>query len=130
MAITLLIYSLFTGLSGIAHSVEAFLGYRFLVGLGVGGFLHFGRRHPAGPRILAAAGIFAVSLALRTADEPLCAALPARTTISPAARNTSSRRRRANVCIGRSAVLEAIFFRASPFDRILDPMQRCIGNLA
>ena len=44
--------------------------------LGVGGFLHFGRRHPAGPRILVAAGIFAVSLALRTADEPLCAALP------------------------------------------------------
>ncbi|WP_340117754.1 hypothetical protein [Pelagibius sp. 7325] len=44
--------------------------------LGVGGFLHFGRRHPAGPRILTAAGIFAVSLALRTADEPLCAALP------------------------------------------------------
>jgi hypothetical protein len=44
--------------------------------LGVGGVLHFGRRHPAGPRILVAAGIFAVSLALRTADEPLCAALP------------------------------------------------------
>lgn len=44
--------------------------------LGVGGFLHFGRRHPAGPRILAAAGLFAVSLALRTADQPLCAALP------------------------------------------------------
>jgi len=42
----------------------------------VGGFLHFGRRHPAGSRILAAAGIFAVSLALRTADQPLCAALP------------------------------------------------------
>lgn len=44
--------------------------------LGVGGFLHFGRRHPAGPRILLAAGIFALSLALRTADEPLCAVLP------------------------------------------------------
>lgn len=42
----------------------------------VGGFLHFARRHPAGPRILAAAGLFAVSLALRTADLPLCAALP------------------------------------------------------
>jgi MFS family permease len=37
MAVTLLIYSGFTGLSGIAHSVEAFLFYRFLVGLGVGG---------------------------------------------------------------------------------------------
>ena len=37
MAATLLIYSGFTGLSGTAHSVEVFLGYRFLVGLGVGG---------------------------------------------------------------------------------------------
>lgn len=37
MVATLLIYSGFTGLSGIAHSVEAFLAYRFLVGLGVGG---------------------------------------------------------------------------------------------
>ena len=37
MVATLLIYSGFTGLSGIAHSVPAFLTYRFLVGLGVGG---------------------------------------------------------------------------------------------
>ena len=37
MALTLLIYSGFTGLSGIVHSLEAFLGFRFLVGLGVGG---------------------------------------------------------------------------------------------
>lgn len=37
MAVTLLVYSGFTGLSGIAHSVEAFMTYRFLVGLGVGG---------------------------------------------------------------------------------------------
>ncbi|MEY4941634.1 MAG: putative niacin/nicotinamide transporter NaiP, partial [Verrucomicrobiota bacterium] len=37
MAATLLIYSGFTGLSGIAHSVPAFMVYRFLVGLGVGG---------------------------------------------------------------------------------------------
>ena len=37
MMITLLVYSGFTGLSGIAHSVPAFLLYRFLVGLGVGG---------------------------------------------------------------------------------------------
>jgi hypothetical protein len=47
--------------------------------LGVGGFLHFGRRHPAGPRILRAAGIFALSLALRTADLPLCAVVPSGT---------------------------------------------------
>ena len=44
--------------------------------LGVGGFLHFGRRHPAGPRILIAAAVFALSLAFRTADLRLCAALP------------------------------------------------------
>jgi MFS family permease len=37
MAVTLLVYSGFTGLSGIAHSIPAFLFYRFLVGLGVGG---------------------------------------------------------------------------------------------
>jgi MFS family permease len=37
MAVTLVIYSGFTGLSGLAHSVPAFLFYRFLVGLGVGG---------------------------------------------------------------------------------------------
>ncbi|GAB4392055.1 MAG: ceramidase domain-containing protein [Kiloniellaceae bacterium] len=44
--------------------------------LGVGGFLHFGRHHPAGRSILVAAGVFALSLAFRTADLPLCAALP------------------------------------------------------
>ncbi len=37
MVVTLLIYSGFTGLSGIAHSGYEFLVYRFLVGLGVGG---------------------------------------------------------------------------------------------
>jgi MFS family permease len=37
MVATLLIYSSFTGLSGIAHSLPAFMVYRFLVGLGVGG---------------------------------------------------------------------------------------------
>ena len=37
MVVTLVIYSGFTGLSGIANSVPAFLVYRFLVGLGVGG---------------------------------------------------------------------------------------------
>ncbi|MBI4625756.1 MAG: MFS transporter [Verrucomicrobia bacterium] len=37
MVATLLVYSGFTGLSGIAHSVPEFLIYRFLVGLGVGG---------------------------------------------------------------------------------------------
>ncbi|MCX8089710.1 MAG: MFS transporter [Verrucomicrobiae bacterium] len=37
MVATLLVYSGFTGLSGIARSWEEFIVYRFLVGLGVGG---------------------------------------------------------------------------------------------
>jgi predicted MFS family arabinose efflux permease len=37
MALTLIIYSGFTGLSGIANTVPVFLLFRFLVGLGVGG---------------------------------------------------------------------------------------------
>ena len=37
MAITLLAYSLFTGLSGFSHTWVDFTIYRFLVGLGVGG---------------------------------------------------------------------------------------------
>jgi MFS family permease len=37
MMVTLLVYSSFTGLSGISRTVYEFLGYRFLVGLGVGG---------------------------------------------------------------------------------------------
>lgn len=51
-------------------------GVALVAMLGVGGFLHFGRRHPAGRVILGAAGIFTLSLAFRTADLPLCAALP------------------------------------------------------
>ena len=63
---------------GFGFSVSTY-GVALLAMLGVGGFLHFGRRHPAGPPILAAAGVFAVSLALRTADLPLCATLPSGT---------------------------------------------------
>lgn len=37
MVATLLVYSGFTGLSGVAQNVEQFLVFRFLVGLGVGG---------------------------------------------------------------------------------------------
>ena len=37
MVVTLVIYSGFTGLSGLAHSWVDFTIYRFLVGLGVGG---------------------------------------------------------------------------------------------
>jgi hypothetical protein len=60
---------------GFGFSVSTY-GVALAAMLGVGGVLHFGRRHAAGPRILVTAGVFAVSLALRTADLPLCAALP------------------------------------------------------
>jgi hypothetical protein len=63
---------------GFGFSISTY-GVALLAMLGVGGFLHVARRHPAGPRILAAAGLFAVSLALRTADLPLCATLPSGT---------------------------------------------------
>jgi len=63
---------------GFGFSVSTY-GVALLAMLGVGGFLHFARRHPAGPRILAAAGLFAMSLAFRTADLPLCATLPSGT---------------------------------------------------
>ena len=63
---------------GFGFSVSTY-GVALLAMLGVGGFLHFARRHPAGPRILAAAGVFAGSLAFRTADLPLCATLPSGT---------------------------------------------------
>ncbi|WP_299615429.1 ceramidase domain-containing protein [Pelagibius sp.] len=42
----------------------------------VGGFLAFVRGHPAGSPILITAGVFALSLSLRTADLPLCEMLP------------------------------------------------------
>lgn len=63
---------------GFGFSVSTY-GVALAAMLGVGGFLHFGRRHPAGPRILVAAGLFALSLAFRTADLPLCATLPSGT---------------------------------------------------
>jgi MFS family permease len=37
MVVTLLVYSAFTGISGLAHSPLEFLVYRFLTGLGIGG---------------------------------------------------------------------------------------------
>jgi hypothetical protein len=60
---------------GFGFSVSTY-GVALAAMLGVGGALHLGQRHPAGPRILLAAGLFAVSLAFRTADLPLCAVLP------------------------------------------------------
>ncbi len=44
--------------------------------LGVGGFLHFARRHPAGLPILYTGMLFGISLAIRTADMPLCEQFP------------------------------------------------------
>lgn len=60
---------------GFGFSVSTY-GVALVAMLGVGGFLQVVRRHPAGPGILIAAGVFAVSLGFRTADLPLCAALP------------------------------------------------------
>jgi MFS family permease len=37
MVVTLLLYSVFTGLSGLARSPEEFMIYRFIMGLGIGG---------------------------------------------------------------------------------------------
>jgi MFS family permease len=68
MVATLLIYSGFTGLSGLAMSPAAFIGYRFLVGLGVGGM--FGAATtlvaesvPSGFRALALGSLQALSAA-------------------------------------------------------------------
>lgn len=47
--------------------------------LGIGGYLRFATGHPAGRALLTAAALFAVSLALRTVDQPMCATIPAGT---------------------------------------------------
>jgi hypothetical protein len=44
--------------------------------LAIGLFIRFRRSRPAGATLLAAAGVFAVSLTLRTLDGPLCNAIP------------------------------------------------------
>lgn len=44
--------------------------------VGLGGHLHFSHRHPAGLPILITGLIFAISLGFRTADLPICEALP------------------------------------------------------
>lgn len=66
MVVTLLTYSLFTGLSGTSHTWVEFVAYRFLVGLGVGGM--FGSATtlvaesvPAGFRALALGSLQALS---------------------------------------------------------------------
>tara|TARA_E500000331_G_scaffold159040_1_gene154198 strand:+ start:209 stop:493 length:285 start_codon:yes stop_codon:yes gene_type:complete len=44
--------------------------------IAIGGFLSLVRQQPAGPALLFAAAVFAVSLTLRTIDDPFCDALP------------------------------------------------------
>ena len=73
------------GVLAIALAVPPLTGFRggsyvaaLIAMIGIGGYLR-SRRHRAGTALLAAAGLFLVSLALRTADQPVCAAFPAGT---------------------------------------------------
>ena len=68
MAVTLLVYSLFTGLSGVAVSWVDFTLYRFLVGLGVGGMFGAATTLVAGIYLL---GAVALIWAPETKDQPL-----------------------------------------------------------
>lgn len=68
---------------GLAMAVPPLTGFRggsYVAALTalivIGGYLRLARAHPGGPALLAAAAVFAVSLTLRTIDEPLCAVLP------------------------------------------------------
>ena len=71
---------------GVAAAVPALTGYRggpyvaaLVAMILIGGYLRLVRHHPAGTALLAAAAVFVVSLALRTADAPVCEALPSGT---------------------------------------------------
>jgi len=57
-------------LNGSVGYLPAFAGL-----IGLGAYLA-ATRHPAGPWLLAAAGVFLISLTFRTIDQSLCAALP------------------------------------------------------
>jgi hypothetical protein len=68
---------------GVAAAVPPLTGFRggpyvsaLLALVLIGGYLKLRRQHPGGGALLAAAGVFAVSLALRTLDQPVCAAFP------------------------------------------------------
>jgi hypothetical protein len=67
----------------VAMAVPPLTGFRggsyvaaLLAMLTIGGYLHFALSHVAGRALLAAAGVFVVSLTMRTIDEPLCAQFP------------------------------------------------------
>lgn len=71
------------GVLGIAMAIPPLTGFRggpYIAALTalvvIGGFLKFSRGHAGGPALLLAAGTFAVSLAFRTVDAPLCAENP------------------------------------------------------
>jgi Ceramidase len=76
LAGTLAVLGLAVGLSALLR----FGGGAYLAALAamlaIGLFIRLRRSRPAGTMLLAAAGIFAVSLTLRTLDGPLCGALP------------------------------------------------------
>lgn len=67
----------------VAMAVPPLTGFRggsyvsaLLAMVTIGGYLKARRQHPGGGALLVAAGVFAVSLALRTLDQPLCGAFP------------------------------------------------------
>ncbi|MGB0630169.1 MAG: ceramidase domain-containing protein [Alphaproteobacteria bacterium] len=67
----------------VAMTVPQLTGFRggsyvaaLLAMLIIGGYLHFARSHVAGRALLLAAGVFIVSLTLRTVDQPLCEQFP------------------------------------------------------
>lgn len=71
------------GVLGLAAAISALLrfgGGSYLAALVamlvIGLYLRYRLRQPAGPTILAAAGLFTVSLTLRTLDQPLCETIP------------------------------------------------------
>ena len=68
---------------GLAMAVPPLTGFRggsYVAALTalivIGGYLKAARSHPAGGALLSAAAVFAVSLTLRTIDEPLCGSFP------------------------------------------------------
>ena len=68
---------------GLAAAISALLRFgggsylaALIAMLVIGLYLRYRLRQPAGAAILTAAGIFAVSLTLRTLDRPLCEAVP------------------------------------------------------
>ena len=68
------------GLAMVVPPLTGFRGGSYIAALtaliAIGGFLSLVRQQPAGPALLFAAAVFAVSLTLRTIDDPFCDALP------------------------------------------------------